>query len=246
MDQVATVSSEKRLPSCSTVTIDHRWIGALQPLKLGIVAGLALIVFGVCAQAFVTADHGLDRLLLGGMPGPFEGPGPLGPRWLRELSWDLTAFGSPGVVGALVSSGAGFLYLAGRRMEALYLIGSVGSGAAFGYFLKRGFGVLRPHHEADSGLELSTSFPSGHAMLASLLCASIVMLVSRTTPLPVRNQLTAFAMIGAALLSLSVGLSRIHLGLHWPTDVIAGWIAGAGWAVLFGALVPMGGNSTRN
>lgn len=236
-------------PRRSADALSGRWtigIGARQSLQMGILGGLAVVAFAICSLAFVSGDHGFDRILLGGGPGPFESPGPIGPRWLRELSWDLTALGSPGVVGALVSFGAGFLYLARRRSEALHLVGLVGSGTAFGYLLKQAFGILRPHHAAGSSFELSTSFPSGHAILASLLCASVVLVVSRTAPLPLRNHLTRFATVWAVLLSLSVGLSRIHLGLHWPTDVIAGWIAGIGWAVLYEVLAPVSRSFDRD
>ncbi|NNM73912.1 phosphatase PAP2 family protein [Enterovirga sp. DB1703] len=107
------------------------------------------------------------------------------------------------------------------------------TGVAFGIFLKKTFGFIRPHHAPMLGEEAATSFPSGHALLASLLLFSIAFAVLRCASPAGRFRVGALAFGSAAALSLLVGLSRVHLGLHWPTDVVAGWAAGAGWALLF-------------
>lgn len=206
----------------------HAW----PPLSL-IVAPLTVAAFAVCAYAFLRDDHAIDRFVLFGVPEPFNPAGPLGPRWLVELSWEFSALGSPALVAAIALTVAGFLFMADRAGPAMYLIGSVGSGTAFGYVLKRAFGFLRPHHAPNSGFELSTSFPSGHALLVCLLGVSLALTAFRTAPASVRARFTRYGIGATMVLSLLVGVSRVHLGLHWPSDVVAGWVSGAGWAFLF-------------
>jgi undecaprenyl-diphosphatase len=198
-------------------------------------AALLAAVFALCAYAFLWAAHGLDRALLFGLPAPFEVTAPRGPRRLVKLSWELSSLGSPGVVAAITAVVGGLLFVARRPGPALLLTGSVGSGTVFGYVLKRAFGALRPHDLSLPHAELSTSFPSGHAFLVALLGASLVHAVCPVASPADRTRLTWYAVSAGALLSAAVGLSRVHLGLHWPTDVVAGWIAGAGWAVFFAA-----------
>ena len=193
----------------------------------------AASVFGISAYVFVSADHRAEALLLFGLPAPFDPSAPLGPHWLVDLSWDLTALGSVGVVASILGVTAGLLLSAGRWRPATYLLASVGSGVLFGYSLKKAFGLIRPHHGPTHGIETATSFPSGHALLASLLLFSLAFLATRWTEGLKRRRVRAFTFGAATLLSLGVGVSRVHLGFHWPTDVLAGWVAGAGWATLF-------------
>lgn len=194
---------------------------------------LALAGFGISAHAFVTGDHRLDGFVLFGRPAPFDPSAPVGPRWAADAAWNLTALGSPEVVVTIVVIATGCLLSLGRIAPAAYVIGSVVSGGTFGHLLKKAFGSVRPHLGPTHGIESATSFPSGHALLASLLFFSLAVLALRCASAAKRHRLGAFAFGAAALLSLTVGLSRVYLGLHWPTDVIAGWAAGAGWAVFF-------------
>ena len=74
---------------------------------------------------------------------------------------------------------------------------------------------------------VSSSFPSGHSLMASLTYFTLAALLSRSLD---RIRLKAYVLVTAVFLTFMVGLSRIYLGVHWPTDVLAGWAAGASWA----------------
>lgn len=197
-----------------------------------LVALAALLVFAAATDQFLGGAHELDRALLFGGTAPLDHMGQVGSKRVADLAWSLTALGSPELVALLTVAATGFLVLSHQYRAALFLCATVGSGAGFAYILKRIFGSLRPHHAPGEMIEaaLNTSFPSGHAMLAALLYGSLAALVPLVAP---RNRLiSSYAATLAIGLAGAVGLSRLALGLHWPSDVLAGWVAGGLWVAL--------------
>ncbi len=197
---------------------------------------LAAAVFAIAAQQFLGEGHAIDRLLLAGLPEPGPSAQPIGPYRLRELAWSMTALGAPTLVALIGLAAAGGLVLARRSGAAVFLVATVGSGAALTIVLKRIFGAVRPHHSIgeDGEFLFNTSFPSGHAMLATLLAFTLaIVFVQVARP---GRALAAYAFAIAALVSLGVGASRWYLGLHWPSDALAGWSAGGAWVVICSAI----------
>jgi undecaprenyl-diphosphatase len=106
---------------------------------------------------------------------------------------------------------------------------AVVSGTVVSQLLKVGFARSRPDL-VPYGTEVYTaSFPSGHAMMAAVVYLTLGTLLARTES---RRRVKSYVMAIAAVLTLLVGLSRIYLGVHWPSDVAAGWALGAGWSAL--------------
>ncbi|MDQ8187622.1 phosphatase PAP2 family protein [Pelagicoccus sp. SDUM812002] len=155
---------------------------------------------------------------------------PIGPLWMEELARDVTALGSFVILGIFVSSSAIFLFLSGKLRSSAFLISSSLSGVAVSSFLKEFYNRSRPDLVPHEMHTLTMSFPSGHAMLSALIYLSAGVLVASSQPMV---KLKVFIVALAVFASILVGLSRIYLGVHWPTDVVAGWIAGSTWALLW-------------
>lgn len=156
-------------------------------------------------------------------------------RWLAEhrspalepLMLEITFLGTGTVVMMIVAVSALFLWLTKHRYSAaLLLIATVG-GILLNGLLKMGFGRPRPQI-FDWGVEVvSWSFPSGHAMSAAVVYGTVAYLASR---LQVRHWHRVLTLAAAAILILLIAISRLYLGVHYPSDVIAGVIIGLAWA----------------
>ncbi len=160
--------------------------------------------------------------------------GPRGPTWLAEAARDITALG--GVVLRIFFSAAALVALAflGLRREALKLLGALVSGLLVELAIKALVGRPRPMivpHLTEAG---GMSFPSGHSFNAALGLIAVALAFATFS----HQRRVRWTIIGAAVAtSLLVAWSRVWLGVHFPSDVIAGWLGGAGWAFLASALL---------
>jgi undecaprenyl-diphosphatase len=153
---------------------------------------------------------------------------PLGPSWLREVMRDITALGSTFVLLLVTLASVGFLALAGNRRAALLVLGSVGGGMVLSSALKAAFDRPRPDAVLHTMQVYSASFPSGHALMSAVVYLTLAALIAAT----VRDNRLRFYILALGLaITLMVGVSRVYLGVHWPTDVIGGWALGASWAI---------------
>ncbi len=124
---------------------------------------------------------------------------------------------------------AGYLALDGKRRMALLVCGSVATGAIASGLLKYFFARPRPQLVPHADIVSTSSFPSGHSMMSALTYLVLGALLARSQE---RKILKAYFLLLATLLTLLIGTSRVYLGVHWPSDVLAGWAAGAVWAML--------------
>jgi undecaprenyl-diphosphatase len=203
----------------------------LEPRILGVIlaATSALWVFIEVAEEVVEGDtHAIDAAILLSLRAVGDPADPLGPRWLEEFARDVTALGSPGVLALLVLVTIVFLLLAGRYRTSLFLLAATTSGAIASALLKQSFARPRPDLVPHEVYVSTASFPSGHAMISAVVYLTLGALVARLVP---RRRLKLYVLSVAALLTGLIGMSRVYLGVHWPSDVLAGWAAGAAWAL---------------
>lgn len=155
---------------------------------------------------------------------------PIGPAWVEELGRDLTALGGVAVLSVLTFAVAGYLWLSGKVRAMWLMFGAIGGGLLVSTLLKHGFDRTRPDLVPHGSIVYSASFPSGHSMLAAITYLTLAAMLAEIQP---KRTLKVYFIVVAVLLTFGVGLSRIYLGVHWPTDVLAGWAVGASWALLF-------------
>ncbi len=207
----------------------------LSVLLAGFLAAAGLWGFLELAEAVREGEaHDLDTRILLFFRTPGQPDDPLGPVWLEEAMRDITSLGSTVVLVLIVLATLFYLLLIGRSRSAAFVLVSVGGGQILSSLLKTG--IDRPRPELVSHLvEVSTlSFPSGHAMLSAVTYLTLGAILAPILP----GLVTRIYVLGlAVLLTLMVGVSRIYLGVHWPSDVLAGWCAGFAWAMLWWLVV---------
>jgi undecaprenyl-diphosphatase len=152
----------------------------------------------------------------------------LGPWWVEELARDISALGSAVVVIMLSLFVMSFLLLRRYRGRAALVTVTVLGGYLLSNALKSTYARARPEVVPHLTEVSSASFPSGHSMVSSLVYLTLGALLAQTTP---RRREKLFFLAAAAMLTALIGVSRVALGVHYPTDVIAGWSAGTAWAV---------------
>jgi undecaprenyl-diphosphatase len=208
------------------------WLGRIEltPLVLLLLVGACMWAFVELADEVIEGDtQSLDRTLLLALRNPEDPSDPLGPRWLEELGRDVTALGGVGGLLFITVATAGFLALDGRSHAALFLVVAVVGGLVASSLLKRSFERPRPDLVPHGSYVYTSSFPSGHSTMATATYLTLGALLARVSPTRV---LKVYFLSLAIFVSLAVGVSRVYLGVHWPTDVFAGWTLGASWALL--------------
>ena len=201
----------------------------LVTLALLAVAAGGLWIFLEVAEATTEEDfRALDRQVLLAMREPSDPADPRGPRWVEEMGRDFTALGGVAVLTLVSIAGALFLWMAGRPRSVALLVIAVAGGEILSLLLKRGYARPRPELVPHGSLVYTASFPSGHAMMSAVVYLTLGALLARVLPRRRMKFLVLACALGATALT---GVSRVYLGVHWPTDVLAGWSIGASWAV---------------
>ena len=144
-----------------------------------------------------------------------------------QLAREVTALGSPWFLMLLVGGVAAVLAAARHWRLALFIVAATSAGAIFNTGLKHAFARVRPDLVPHEVAVTNASFPSGHAFGAAMIYLTLAALLARRIEQRVARALLLALAIGVAA---AVGVSRVALGVHWPSDVLAGWAAGAAWA----------------
>ena len=197
-------------------------------LAVFIIAGGAWLFLALADEVTEGDTASFDSaVLLALRTNPNDLGDPIGPPGFEEMMRDLTALGGVAVLTLLTAGVVSFLLIQGKRQDALLVLVATGGGAVLMTLLKDVYGRPRPDLVPHGSYVTSSSFPSGHSMLSAAVYLTLGALLARSLS---ERRLKVFVLASAVLITVLVGVSRVYLGVHWPTDVLAGWTVGAIWA----------------
>jgi undecaprenyl-diphosphatase len=199
-----------------------------------LLAGLVLVLttwgFVEVAEEVVEGDaRTFDERILRYLRRTDDPARPIGPGWLIDAARDVTAMGSTAVLLLVMFAVVGYLFIERKRRAMWFVAVAAGGGLLASTVLKYLFGRDRPDVVLQLAPVATPSFPSGHSMLSAVVYMTLGALMARLVG---RGAVKAYVLSVALLLTFLVGISRIYLGVHYPTDVLAGWSAGLAWALL--------------
>lgn len=223
---LSLAAMRRRLPGW--LALARREIG---PIALVMVVGVCLLVFRHLAEEVGEGDtRAFDKTIIYALRTPHNLSRPIGPDWLNVAAIDVTSLGSTTVLAIIVVLVCG-LFLSFRRWrEALMLLLASGGGLVITTLLKDLFQRDRPPAVMHAVRAINASFPSGHAALSATVFLTLGALIAHFAE---RRRVRVYALAAGVVLSVLVGCSRVYLGVHWPTDVLAGWCVGSAWALLW-------------
>ena len=194
-----------------------------------ILAATVLLAFAKLADAVGEGGtRAFDERILLALRTPGNLADPIGPRWFEEMMRDFTALGGTGVLALMSLAVGGFLVMTRKGHAALLVLVAVVGGVLVSQTMKWAYARPRPEL-VPHGTEIYTaSFPSGHSMMSAIVYLTLGALLARTQSTP---SVKVYILAIAVFLTLLVGISRVYLGVHWPTDVLAGWALGGVWAL---------------
>jgi undecaprenyl-diphosphatase len=196
-------------------------------MMFALLAGGLFLFLNLTGEVLEGETHAFDERILLALRVPGDLSTPVGPYWLTHAVGDITALGGTTVLSLMTVLATIYLLLARQRAIAAFMFASIVGGWIASAGLK--LGVARPRPDIVPHLvEVhDLSFPSGHAMLSAVTYLTLGALLSRAE----KYRSTRIFLLGTGiLLTLMIGMSRIYLGVHYPTDVLGGWCAGATWA----------------
>lgn len=227
MKGFARVDAMKRRASTVLAWLGQHELSTL--LSVLVLSGGVWAFVGLADEVTEGDTMSVDEAVLLALRSPADHADPLGPGWVEEMGRDFTALGGVGVLVLVTLGALGYLLLARRFRAALFTALAVPGGILLSTLMKIGYDRPRPDLVPHEAMVYTASFPSGHAMMSAVTYLTLAALLSRVQP---EMRLKAYLLTMALLLTLLVGASRVYLGVHWPTDVLAGWTAGAAWAAL--------------
>jgi undecaprenyl-diphosphatase len=193
---------------------------------------LLLFVLGFATLSDLVIEGGtqhFDERILRALRHSDDPSRAIGPRWLQSAAVDITALGGGWVQGLVVLAIVGFLWLQGMHRTAVFVFAASVGGWLLNSGLKELFQRPRPEVVPHLREVLTLSFPSGHAATSAAVYLTLGALLMRISE---RRITKIYCMVVAMLVTGLVGSTRVYLGVHYPTDVLAGWLVGLSWALL--------------
>lgn len=215
---------------------EARWAGIVAPIMERRFL-IALVVLAASIWGFVAITDevregeqiSLDRSILMLFRNPEDPADPIGPPWFESAVRDVTALGGVTITTMVTLATVGFLLLSRKRGAALFVLASIAGAATMSFVIKAAIERPRPELTLHSIDVYSSSFPSGHATGAAATYLTLAALLARFQR---RRRVKVYLLTLAVILTIMIGLSRLYLGVHWPSDVLAGWTLGSSWALL--------------
>jgi undecaprenyl-diphosphatase len=214
------------------LSIMVQWLGRHE---LRVLVAVLIVVSGTwCFLALANVvlagrTQSLDEVILVALRRADDPAMPIGPDWMAEVGRDLTAVGGIAVLLLTTLAVAGFLALDRKFAAAGFVLAAVAGGLMASSLLKACFARPRPEVVPHLSQVYTSSFPSGHSMMSAVVYLTLGALLARVVA---RRRLKFYFLAVALLLTGLVGASRVYMGVHYPTDVLAGWTAGLVWASL--------------
>ncbi len=195
---------------------------------IALIAGALWGFVGVAEEMSEGDLHSFDETLLLALRVAGQPDNPIGGPEIEIAMRDLTALGGVTVLTVMTLSVITYLILARQKASAAFLGLAIVGGQVISGLAKFGFDRPRPDLVSHAVEVSSSSFPSGHSMMAAVTYLTLAVMLGRAEP---RASIRRFYIVLAGILALLVGVSRVYLGVHWPSDVLAGWSLGAAWAL---------------
>ncbi|RPJ62184.1 MAG: phosphatase PAP2 family protein [Acidobacteria bacterium] len=209
-----------------------QWL--LSPSGPIVLLTILLIVVGIWAFVAITEEvleadtHKLDERVLLTLREPGNLKDPIGPDWLEQAAEDITSLGGIAPLSLFTLAVAGFLWLNRKRGMLVLVLVSIVGGVLLSFGLKGLIARPRPSAVPHLAVVSTASFPSGHAFMSAVVYLTLGSLLTAVLP---RRRLKLYILFVSLVLTFLIGLSRVYLGVHYPTDVLAGWTGGLVWAL---------------
>ena len=198
------------------------------------VFGLIMMLTGLAVFTALAAQLGtpsvqrFDETVVRSLRNAEDLAQPIGPAWFKELARDFTALGGYGILSTITLLVTTFLHLERRPARAHFVVVAIVAGYSLSMTLKALIARPRPDIVPWLSHVHSSSFPSGHSMMSAVVYLSLGLMLSDLTS---RRLLKTFVVVAPLTISALVGLSRVYMGVHYPTDVVAGWWLGISWSL---------------
>ena len=200
-----------------------------------IYGGVLIVVVGLWIFIAVAKDvsdgqtQSIDDQIVRSLRQADDPSQPIGPKWVAEIARDMTALGGYAVLLLVLFSVTGFLLLSGRQRMTDFMWGAVLSGYFLSMGLKMWFQRPRPSIVPHLSYVETSSFPSGHSMMSAVVYLTLGALLARVAT---TRRLKLYSLLVPLVISGLVGASRVYMGVHYPSDILAGWSAGLVWATV--------------
>ena len=234
MEPAGKLAHYHRMDSLAFIKRKTPFLLAMARREIGPIA--AVLTFAVMLLTFLQiadevgegSTHGFDSVILYSLRVPGHPETPIGPWWATTMATDITSLGSISVLSIIVLLVFGLIIALRRPREAFLLLAATAGGVGLTGVLKDFFQRDRPPLVLHLAPAINASFPSGHATLSATVYLTLGALIAHFVH---SRRIRIYALSAAVILAVLVGCSRVYLGVHWPTDVLAGWCVGAAWAL---------------